>query len=545
MTSSNTSSNTSNQINIKNNYKYDEFGFLLVNSIEDLLYDKFNNEMEKNINNTDKNYKNKRNNIINSENNKYQSISTDRKIKYILIKKNSYDKIEDYNKENNITNNQDTNYNNIDIVKKITFVDSNKNDDIKNNSVKKKKNFSFIISEKQEELFYEPDPMHVQKKIKKRNKNNINYTIIDEENNETSNNSINENKEKNISINNTSRSIISKLGKRQENIINKENNLFERYNHQNKIFKRFNKCYLFRLPIISHYYMSKIRKKNNLFIKIKNSIPKPKMFFIPKSYSLDKDKFFNIKTKILSLPKSTICYYERNNKILMLNTSKISKNVKNNQFFLTKEIIRHKKENNKDKPKIKPKTIKIKNSRKINNDSESPLIQIKLINTKNPLISYDKPGKIGIKAYWKTIEPQEMDSNKKQKIFLNQKSKNKSNIYENKINKNNYPIFNNNKIRFLLNKSKKNSNLFNKISENIRTKYKDKIEHKIPINNKFKNNIVSNYKMFDSASKNLRKTFNQLLNKKLCINNKRKSLSYINRKNSNIIFFPAIESYFN
>ena len=40
------SSSSSLQVNSQNNYKYDEYGFIQVNSIEDLLYDKFNNHME-------------------------------------------------------------------------------------------------------------------------------------------------------------------------------------------------------------------------------------------------------------------------------------------------------------------------------------------------------------------------------------------------------------------------------------------------------------------------------------------------------------------
>ena len=36
------SESSSLQVNSQNNYKYDKYGFVLVNSIEDLLYDKFN-----------------------------------------------------------------------------------------------------------------------------------------------------------------------------------------------------------------------------------------------------------------------------------------------------------------------------------------------------------------------------------------------------------------------------------------------------------------------------------------------------------------------
>ena len=233
----------------------------------------------------------------------------------------------------------------------------------------------------------------------------------------------------------------------------------------------------------------------------------------------------------------------------MINTSKTIKIVKNNQFFLTKEIIRPKKEEkkikSKVKPKIKPKTQKTKVFKKINTDRKSPRIQIKLLNMKNSSISYDKPGKIGIKASWKSIEPHETNINKKQKIFPNHKSITKRDSYKYNIKKNNYSILKNSRIRFILNKSKKKSNLLNKMYKNIKIKSRDIIEPKISINNNFKNNLITNYKMFESVSNNFRNTFNQSSNKKLSRNNKNKSLSYINNQYSDIIFFPAIESYFN
>ena len=52
-------SNNSDQINSQNNYKYDQYGFVLVNTIEDLLYDKFNNNMENDYNDISNN-KNKK-----------------------------------------------------------------------------------------------------------------------------------------------------------------------------------------------------------------------------------------------------------------------------------------------------------------------------------------------------------------------------------------------------------------------------------------------------------------------------------------------------
>ena len=44
MTHINYRSNSCIQISSLNNYKYDKFGFLIVNNLEDLLYDQFNSK---------------------------------------------------------------------------------------------------------------------------------------------------------------------------------------------------------------------------------------------------------------------------------------------------------------------------------------------------------------------------------------------------------------------------------------------------------------------------------------------------------------------
>ena len=64
-------SNSTMQFNTKSYYKYDKFGFIIVNNLEDLLYDKFNNAMENNfennkVNNRHHNNKNKRMTYINT-----------------------------------------------------------------------------------------------------------------------------------------------------------------------------------------------------------------------------------------------------------------------------------------------------------------------------------------------------------------------------------------------------------------------------------------------------------------------------------------------
>ena len=76
----NSSSNSSIQNIEQYNYKYDEYGFLKVNSLEDLLYDKFNKYMENYIYIYQKNKleNRKRNDNIS---NKYNSISTDKGLK--------------------------------------------------------------------------------------------------------------------------------------------------------------------------------------------------------------------------------------------------------------------------------------------------------------------------------------------------------------------------------------------------------------------------------------------------------------------------------
>ena len=83
------SARNSSNTNINNNYKYDGYGFLLVNSIDDLLYDKFNHYMENYIdsNPSKKLEKQKSKEMhydINNLNSKYQTISTKRKIDYYL-----------------------------------------------------------------------------------------------------------------------------------------------------------------------------------------------------------------------------------------------------------------------------------------------------------------------------------------------------------------------------------------------------------------------------------------------------------------------------
>ena len=59
MTLKNSENNYVEEINNKHNYIYDEYGFLLVDSVEDLIYDRFNKYMG-NWNNLEQNQKYKK-----------------------------------------------------------------------------------------------------------------------------------------------------------------------------------------------------------------------------------------------------------------------------------------------------------------------------------------------------------------------------------------------------------------------------------------------------------------------------------------------------
>ena len=86
----------------------------------------------------------------------------------------------------------------------------------------------------------------------------------------------------------------------------------------------------------------------------------------------------------------------------------------------------------------------------------------------------------------------------------------------------------------------------NQIFSQTNTEKKLSKEYKIPIKNKFKNNMMNNYKMFDLLRNNGKNTIFPIKRKIYSEKNKNKSMSYIKEQNyENYLFFPAIDSYFN
>ena len=153
------SNDSSIQANSKNNYKYDNYGFILVNSIEDLLYDKFNCYMENyiNIKNSEKN-KNKL--YINKNRNLTSKISTRNKINLNLSKNKDKKKkfinkysIKDKNEYNN-SNKYIEEYSSGKNEEEFTFCE---NDTKNKNSIKIIKNKESINNSEEnnnEEFFY-------------------------------------------------------------------------------------------------------------------------------------------------------------------------------------------------------------------------------------------------------------------------------------------------------------------------------------------------------------------------------------------------------
>ena len=153
------SNDSSIQANSKNNYKYDNYGFILVNSIEDLLYDKFNCYMENyiNIKNSEKN-KNKL--YINKNQNLTSKISKRNKIDLNLPKNKDKKKkfinkysIKDKNEYNN-SNKYIEEYSSGKNEEEFTFCE---NDTKNKNSIKIIKNKESINNSEEnnnEDFFY-------------------------------------------------------------------------------------------------------------------------------------------------------------------------------------------------------------------------------------------------------------------------------------------------------------------------------------------------------------------------------------------------------
>ena len=304
---------------------------------------------------------------------------------------------------------------------------------------------------------------------------------------------------------------------------------------RNKSSNKKNRFY--NVPISSQSYIVKMRRSSELIFN--KMIPKKKRIFITKVY-MEKKKSKNIKLTIL--PKSTLCYFKKEKKIINVKTHIPLQNVLNKYYFCTKKIDIYNEKNHKkvfirrisnskiekynkdeneeefeiDDNKIKSndQNNKIKNRNRkakikgktidISKYSNSPSIIIKII---NPLNSSYKYGKIDIKTnssknkeksnscqrfYFsnlnkKKILPLNINNNKKKIRKL--KSINNNNRYEsNKEITESQFLKNKEIVKALNNSSKYKGYCFACFTLNKRKKYAEKLQKKLRLKRNYSKN---------------------------------------------------------
>ena len=538
----NSSSNSSIQNIEKYNYKYDEYGFLKVNSLEDLLYDKFNKYMENYIYIYQKNKleNRKRNGNISNKYNLNCLLNNDKNksMKIIVTKKKHKDNNNIYREKENAKNN-------------------NKYDT-------KDKDYVNDPYQKFENVFCKSDRNNIDKyyikrknKIKTNTKENIkneelNSYINEKEGNIKRNrNNSNEFKKENIkTFRNTIKSNKFSYEQNHENHSNKKDNRNKNYS-----VKRIHKDILFKIPNLSQYYMTKINKESHFYMKIKKKIPIIEKEYITKNY-IKKFKKNNFNKNVISLPESTLCYFEKTNKIIVLNSTPTLKIIKNNQYFITKQIIKSKKEKTiqikkmkTTKSKSKKKNKIIKSFPKIKNKKESSTINIRIINPKNSSIVYDDSGKIDIKASWNKINRIDTKKINNSKLTLNPNLTKRRYVYERKIISPLNPLIKHRKLMEKTNNTNIKINTLKTSSVdklNKNKKFKTLYKYKIPIKAKFRNNMMTNNNIIEFPKNKSRNNLYKSLEKIYDQKQKNESMSSFRNINfDNYLNFPAIDSYFN
>ena len=321
---------------------------------------------------------------------------------------------------------------------------------------------------------------------------------------------------------------------------------------RNKVIKK-NKKNSLNKPHISACYITKIRKDNNFIIRFQKIIPKKKRVFISKKYSTIKKKSNRKNKKLLVPPKSTICYFQKNNKIINIKTHSIFQTVVNAHFFVTKELIKNKKENN---IHIINKKVIEKNTTRLKTNNMSTNISVKLENHKKQSFLFNKNDKNNLQTSRYEISCSDINKKNNSNQVIYPPIEKKEKLNESKYEKNIGCIIKNHMIREALNKSNKKKKSIKiiklkpkpekQIFSQTNTEKKLSKEYKIPIKNKFKNNMMNNYKMFDLLRNNGKNTIFPIKRKIYSEKNKNKSMSYIKEQNyENYLFFPAIDSYFN
>ena len=317
-------------INPENNYKFDNYGIVMADSIEDLLYDKYNyrrkrNNKEDNFNNNSSEIMDKVDNTIDNSNKEENEISErvishPNNLQYINNEKNEniQEKNIDENVEENDNKHKENNMRNeLKMIRCKEFQIKNKN--FINKEKAKNKIIKIILNINNKEK------REVEIKSKDKKNNNIEKK---EQNSDNEKNMIKKKEFENNNINNLNNT------KNIKNIhlINSElNNDNEKENKMNK------KDIFYHVPISSQYYIVKLRKSHDInFNKI---IPKKGRIFITKTYTYKKKDKDNYNNKIMSLPYLTKCFFIKSKKIINIKSRIALQNVINNKYFCTKEFV--------------------------------------------------------------------------------------------------------------------------------------------------------------------------------------------------------------
>ena len=379
METPNSKNTNSDRITPENNYKFDNYGIVIADSIDDLLYDKYSSKINK--------YLNKRyDNLYGDPSKKtgYNNrFSNKKRNTYLSQNIFAFSKFKDNNENQiNSTKNNNNKFNKgINSQKK----DNNNNNNGNNDFIKFLDNKSLNFkSKKDNKEDNKNKPIKIILNINNRGKKEV-------EINPNDNDSI-----KNISIN---------------------SNSMDKKDVKNSINKNIKKLNLADIINSNKKDMFKTANKRNIF-------------------------HINIK-KIISIPHSTMCHFTKAKKIISIKKrKKVLKNVVNNYYFCTKELdlnnVNRDDDNDKyDKKQKKVYVRKLKHKEKSNRNNRkeddnfgteiditkskhSQNIIIKIINPQNPSYRYSQ---IDIKS----------NSSNKLKSKSLKKIKVKNNIGNNKL----------------------------------------------------------------------------------------------------------------
>ena len=430
--------------NSKNKYKFDNYGIVMADSIEDLLYDKYyytkKRKKNNNSNSSDKesseSVKKENESNTNINNIKNEIPSNSGKQKENKFNDNDDDNNINKEKENKLNENENNKGKNFKIMRCKDFEIKN----TKNNNKNRKIKIIFNVNNKEKkEIEINPfDTNNLIKNVnikaknkalnnKKEYKNLENIRAIgnkdnkkDTENKDKKNlfyNDIINNNDKNnkdikkrfsfdkmklkkynsknelLIIDSKEKEYITNTRKAIKNIGVKENTKNENnhiiklnVNLINKNKNKSKKYLIHNIPISSQCYIEKIRKnKNILFHK---AIPKINRLFITKSY-IKKEKDIKNKNKtkdktILNIPNSSMCYFTKKFRIINIYSHIPLQNVVNNIYFSTKEILDY------SSDKINNKNIAKKDKKKNKDDDNDKSDVNNYYKTKNEKKEFNK-----------------------------------------------------------------------------------------------------------------------------------------------------------